>query len=528
MSNKQLKRKRGNGIFYTPETIATLLSSCAIDGREISIFDPACGNGNLLAAALKACKGLGKRGKLRLIGCDKFRQRNLDRQIKFVHSDFFAFKTNEKFDVILTNPPYIQSARINPTIRERYYTRYAKPLDLSAGLDLWAYFLIKCSTHLKIGGTIAAILPWSFLEAKYAQKIRKWIAENFKKIQVLVLQGAHFSDTVKRVLLVWLKEYGTGAQNIKLGYADKCDRKPNLQDLPIKLWNSENVMEKLNPETSSIMRRLQKVGFKPLEEYGDVSIGVVTGANEYFILPEERAARLGFCKSSVLRILTSVEDLRNAAKQDSNNNKVLIQFKGMSKKKRNYIRKGYKLGLNKRAHCLRRKEKTGLWYAINADPVPDAFFTYRVSIIPYLLQNPDSYQCTNAIHKVFFNKASKNEQKWIQLSLLSLFGQLSLEMRGRHYGSGIIKIEPGVLKRSLVYASKARIKKKTYDNILQALLNGNKNYACLEATRVIAKEASINDNFVDTVLASVNRIRTLREAAVIHRNGKTKKNAAER
>jgi len=509
---KKLRRIEKNGIFYTPEHVAALLASQAVNERCISIFDPACGNGILLSEALQASKKLSGKSEPYLVGCDRFKQKNLDQNIKFIHSDFFKLNTNEQFDLILTNPPYIQSARIDLKIRNSYYTRYAQSLGLSSNLDLWVYFLIKCTAHLKKGGAMAAVLPWSFLEAEYAQTVRKWIADNFARIDVMVLQGAHFKDTVKRVLLVWMQEYGESVKSIKLGHADNCDKKPCFKDLPREIWNSKNAMVGLNPETSDILGKLQKAGFRPLEEYANVTIGVVTGANKYFIRSKEDAARLGFSNNETLRILTSVKDLRQATSQGSSD-KVLIQFKKMSKKKKGYLLKGSRLGFNKRVHCMRRKKETGLWYKINPGSVPDAFFSYRVSTVPYLIQNPDSFRCTNALHKVTFERISETEKKWIQISLLSQFGQLSLEMRGRHYGNGIIKIEPSTLKRALVYTCKTEISQRTYDDIIQTLVTGDKDKASLEATKLVAKEANIDESIIYDVLSTLNELRARRGVA---------------
>ena len=90
-------------------------------------------------------------------------------------------------------------------------------LDLSA--DIWTYFLLKSSIHLRNGGTIAAILPWSFLQADYAINIRKWISSNFRSVRVLVVSEDLFQGTNKRVLLLWLRDFGRRAKSIELGHA---------------------------------------------------------------------------------------------------------------------------------------------------------------------------------------------------------------------------------------------------------------------------------------------------------------------
>ena len=510
MSNKRVHRKKKNGIFYTPRPVAELLVSKAIKRNSLSILDPACGEGVLLKAAVEENRRFNGARRPRLVGCDRFKQRKLDQRIEFVHSDFFKFKDNKKFDLILTNPPYMQSGRISSEVRGKYYRKLAKPLGFSSNLDLWVYFLIKSTMHLRRGGAIAAVLPWSFLEAEYAQKVRKWITENFAKIKVLVLQCAHFEDTVKRVLLVWLEGYGSPEQSIQIGCSDECPGEFGFRRMSTERWNSENVMACLDVKSGDVLGKLEEVGFAPLESYAKVLIGIVTGANEYFIRTRQEAAKLGFSRSSILPILTSVEDLRQMSEWKSPD-KMLIRFKRVTKKKKKYVRKGVKLGLDQRAHCRRRK-KSGAWYDVNPGEVPDAFFTYRVSTLPYLILNPDGYQCTNALHKVFFNGVSKNKQKWIQLSMLSLFGQLSLEIGARHYGNGIMKVEPKTLKRALVYAGGTRLSKAAYEKVLQDIAAGRKEKACTGATQLVVRAADIDGSIITNVLALLNQLRNRRGA----------------
>jgi adenine-specific DNA-methyltransferase len=507
----QPAQKRKNGVFYTPASMARLLASRAIDGEDFLVLDPACGDGVLLKAAAERHADFRVAPRLRLVGCDRFKAKRALRSLEFVQSDFFAYETNEKFDTILTNPPYVQSARIRPATRERYHTRYAKSLGFSHNLDLWAYFLIKCTEHLNVGGTIAAILPWSFLEAEYAQKVRNWLAKSFKRIEVLVLEGAHFEDTVKRVLLVWLYDYGSPARDVKLGYTHTCAVMPDFQSVPMKAWNSDNVAACFNDAGQHICHRLAEAGFSPMKEYVDISIGVVTGANRYFIHSKREAEGFGFPEGSTLPILTSVRDLDLVAGSKSPD-KMLIRFKRMTRKRKRYVEKGRRLHLNARVHCARRESQTGSWYDIDPGTTPDAFFTYRVARIPYLILNPDGYQCTNALHRVCFKGVSRTERKWIQLSLLSIFGQLSLEMGARHYGNGILKIEPRLLKMALVYTSRTRIPDDSYRRILRHISNVDKESACAEATRLVAKEANLSASLVADAIATLNNLRKRRGA----------------
>jgi len=251
-----------------------------------------------------------------------------------------------------------------------------------------------------------------------------------------------------------------------------------------------------------------------MNEYADVSIGVVTGANKYFIRSEKEAAEAGFSGASALPILTSVEDLDLIATFKSPP-KVLIQFKRMTRERRRYVSKGVKLHLNKRVHCQRRRNQTGSWYKVDPGIPPDAFFTYRVSRIPYLILNPDGYQCTNTLHKVSFRVESQTERKWIQVSLLSVFGQLSLELGARHYGNGILKVEPRLLKTALVYVSPTEIPDESYRAMLRHIADGDRESACVMATRLVAKEANLDARLIADAVAALNEIRRRRGAMVM-------------
>ena len=111
-----------------------------------------------------------------------------------------------------------------------------------------------------------------------------------------------------------------------------------------------------------------------------------------------------------------------------------------------YLNSGRKKGVHLTSHSLRRVR----WYKVDMGEVPDAFFHYRVSSIPFLSLNTGRLQCTNSVHRVYFRNGDVNIRRWSQISLLSKIGQLSIEASAKVYGNGILKIEPASLKQSLI------------------------------------------------------------------------------
>lgn len=154
---------------------------------------------------------------------------------------------------------------------------------------------------------------------------------------------------------------------------------------------------------------------------------------------------------------------------------------------KDYIIEGVKSRYHLRAHSLLRDP----WYSVDQGEVPDAFFPYRISRMPYLVLNERGFQCTNSIHRIFFKeKLSKCEKKWLQISLLSVPGQLSLETYSKIYGS-VLKIEPKSLKNSIAYKSKAQSINSIYNGVSELLMSGQKDEAVRRATDFINKELKI-------------------------------------
>jgi len=103
--------KKENGIFYTPDALAEYLARPLIKGEKLEVFDPAYGQGALLLAGESVAhqnqtvKGLG------LYGCDIHPVNGLLEHLPAANlkqQDFFDYDRKRKFDVILTNPPYIR------------------------------------------------------------------------------------------------------------------------------------------------------------------------------------------------------------------------------------------------------------------------------------------------------------------------------------------------------------------------------------------------------------------------------------
>lgn len=112
---------------------------------------------------------------------------------------------HQQYDLVIANPPFIRSHRQPPS--ELLRRDYQPILGSGSGqLDLSFYFLFKALRHwARTGGRIAFVLPFSALEANYAEAMRRVILSESHVVAVLDLElvAPHLFDAdVVPVVLV--------------------------------------------------------------------------------------------------------------------------------------------------------------------------------------------------------------------------------------------------------------------------------------------------------------------------------------
>ena len=517
MATKASRRVRHNGVYYTPIKLALFLARPLITQKNLTVFDPAYGEGALLLAAEQIFnkRGYSPSYVIELYGCDKIPKNSFLTHLPGHHLlklDFFKYPLDKKFDVILMNPPYVR----HHIMSDRRIRSYKKIVDeiysVKPTSDLWVYFLVKAVNHVKEGGSLGAILPWSFLQAEYARDIRKWLAGKFAKIQVLALGSRYFDKAQERTMLVWLEGFGQSARSIKISFSPNLQEDLIYRDLKSDFWESEEVLYSATHDIDMIIGRyIEDHNFKRFQEFANIKIGAVTGADDFFIVDVDEAKKRGFLSGHLIPIYTSARELSGLSLNGAETLKRLLV---LSRKHydhyKNYIRKGVKEKYHLRSHALRRKP----WYSVISGQTPDAFFPYRAANIPYLVFNDRGAQCTNSIHRIYFKKLSHEKRKWIQISLLSVPGQLSIEAYSKTYGSGILKVEPKSLKRALVSVGNGEKIGPTYDEISRLISQNKRAQAMKVATNFIDEKLGIRSELSNAAYAALLELQGRRMSSI--------------
>jgi hypothetical protein len=185
---------------------------------------------------------------------------------------------------------------------------------------------------------------------------------------------------------------------------------------------------------------------KLLGEIARVRIGVVTGANKFFVLDAGAAERMVgkgvntvsiVSRGSWLKAVRWTEDDQNLRSEKPSELLLIEPRARVRKALREAIAEAEDLQIHKRHHCELREP----WYSLSDWRVPQLFLPYMGAAPPQLVINKARATCTNAIHRVDLKKGQPGTAAVAAASWTTLY-RLSAELVGRSYGAGVLKLEP--------------------------------------------------------------------------------------
>ncbi|MFX0196307.1 MAG: class I SAM-dependent DNA methyltransferase [Candidatus Hodarchaeota archaeon] len=522
-----MNHDKNNGIFYTPPELAKFVAKLGISSINSRVLDPCYGEGALLLAAQnRLLEHNSKILNRQLYGYDIAPPRNKGKKISLKgllsqknlkDRDFFSEDDKDlklKFDVILMNPPFVRHHLIPKETQKRIRKIIGDYKILPMTSDLWAYFLVHSLKFLRTGGNLVAILPWSFLHADFAIRVRRIILDKFRELQVVVIGKRIFKKVEERVLVLTGKEFGYSTSEIGISYSPCIpEDKISWKQISREIWQNSLWRSFATADIHKILSEINiNPGYKPLSHFARVRIGTVTGANNFFILKKDDAKRMILPKRILKPIIRRSGDLRKLVISSSDNIQDFLLLIPENMKLppplKAYIETGKNKHINKRCHSLKRKK----WYSIKNQIPPDGFFHYMTKEMPFIVFNPDGILSTNTIHNLdFLDAVDENTKKWIQFSMLTSISQLSIELLGRTYGGGVLKIEPTAANKILVYPGNGdRFPADLENDLNRLLIDGKHREAMKHADRWMVNNSLITKKQMNSIKACYENLRDLR------------------
>ncbi|GAA7906373.1 class I SAM-dependent DNA methyltransferase [Helicobacter pylori] len=204
------------------------------------------------------------------------------------------------FDCIIGNPPYIRQEHIKdlkPLLEKQYKDFY------NSTADIYTYFFALALNLLKEKGFSAFITSNKYARAKYGAKLRELLLKKTTLVSYMELNALKVfeSAAVDTSIIHFIKQTPPKESGFKY-YEPTPNDKENLKSTP-HLPMKQNALSTesfifANATLLDLRDKMENIG-TPLKDW-DIQIyrGILTGANEAFIIPtEKRDAILNACKT---------------------------------------------------------------------------------------------------------------------------------------------------------------------------------------------------------------------------------------
>ncbi|GHP44902.1 type II restriction endonuclease Eco57I subunit R [Helicobacter pylori] len=204
------------------------------------------------------------------------------------------------FDCIIGNPPYIRQEHIKdikPLLEKQYPDFY------NSSADIYTYFFALSYHLLKEKGFNAFITSNKYARAKYGAKLREWLLKKTTIVSYMELNALKVfeSAAVDTSIMSFIKQPPPKENSFKY-YEPTPNDKDDLKNTP-SLSMKQNALSTesfifANTSLLDLRDKMEGIG-TPLKDW-DIQIyrGILTGANEAFIIPtEKREEILNACKT---------------------------------------------------------------------------------------------------------------------------------------------------------------------------------------------------------------------------------------
>jgi methylase of polypeptide subunit release factors len=464
--------RKALGAFYTDAAVVQFLVSWGMRTAARRVMDPACGDGRFLEAAARL-------GARQVVACDvdpralaaaRERLRRAGCCGEFLDQDFFAVEPGslEPVDLIVGNPPFIRYQRFSDRSRRRALASARRVgAKLTRLASSWAPFLLHAMQFLRPGGRLAMVVPAEIAQTQYGLSTLRALAGRFGALSLLTFEENLFADAEEETFLALASDYGKATPEARITTLRSREALPAL--LARGEEGAESGAFKLGGKGGSAMRLAEAFlspaerrawarardhpSVRPLGGFGVLANGYVTGSNAFFHRTRIQAEQDGYPpdwlrpvarQSRSLRGLfftgADIEDLE--AGDDAHHLLVPRERPGTAARAlERLVGDGAARGVAGRFKCRVRRP----WWRVKGLVRPDVLLTYMTGARPRAAVNAAGAFHTNSLHGLRLRAGVSPEQ--VALAFHSSLTLLSLEIEGRSYGGGILKLEPSEMQR---------------------------------------------------------------------------------
>ena len=465
------------GCYYTPADLAAFLVRWVEKIAPASILEPSCGDGvffdsigsldpspNVVGFELdedEARKAYERAANAGISNAD-------------IHgSDFLVWALGEIdaghrcFDAVVGNPPFIRYQYLPPHFQVCAEAIFDQ-LDckFTKHINAWVPFILSCFKLLRPGGRLAMVVPAEIIHVAHAQSLRTYLGEHARRLIIVDPEELWFEGTLQGAVLL-LAEKKSRKQNHSEGLGIYPVRGRSFLQLDAEdVFNAPepvngNTVEGkwtralLSPSTRELLDELIEEKFVcSFNDVAEVDVGIVTGANKFFLVDDETVINYGLQKwahpmfgrsDHCPGIIYDEHQHRANASKRKPTNFIWFQDDGIERTVlgRKYIEQGERELLHQRYKCRIRKP----WYSVPSVYSTEIGMLKRCHQAPRMILNRLRAFTTDTAYRI---RSKEGSAEQLVFGFLNGLTALTAELEGRHYGGGVLELVPSEIEKLLV------------------------------------------------------------------------------
>lgn len=497
IENESAQKLRGG--YYTPPDLAIFLSRWVKAINPKRVLEPSCGDG-VFFDALCQVKGF-TRTAVTAFELDADEAAKADARARQVGlknvsvkaTDFLGWAISHmddesaRFDAVLGNPPFVRYQYLPAPFQicaEQIFRQLRLPFTKHT--NAWVPFILASLAMLRPGGRLAMVVPAEIIHVMHAQSLRSHLGRECKRLVVIDPEEIWFTDTLQGAVLLMAekrhhaedKAEGLGIYPVK--GRDFLDLDPSDVFAAPRAINGKTVEGKwtraiLEPKTRALFDQLtEHPEVRRFDDIAKVDVGIVTGANKYFLVTDEVVRRFHlepwahpmFGRSEHCPGIIYDKRQHEANAQAGNPTNFLwlhgtdIRTNAAAQA---YIAQGEEQTLHTRYKCRVRSP----WYTVPSVYATEVGMLKRAHDTPRLILNRLGAYTTDTAYRIRTRQA---DAEGLVASFVNPLTALSAELEGRHYGGGVLELVPSEIERLILpMPKKAKVNLAQLDKTIRTM-----------------------------------------------------------